>query len=100
MSVNELGLVLVTPKADVYKRQVSSELLSDNTAGLLRYLAGWFGPKYILTKNTLLLELLKGLETEVPLTAGKEAKELRMAMITKLNTAHSMVAVSYTHLQA
>ena len=40
---------------------VSSELLEDNTAGLLRYLAGWFGPKYVLTKNTLLLELLKKL---------------------------------------
>lgn len=34
---------------------VSSELLEDNTAGLLQYLANWFGPKYILTKNTLLL---------------------------------------------
>lgn len=89
----------VTYTVDKYgdRLPVSSELLSDNTAGLLRYLAGWFGPKYILTKNTLLLELLKGLETEVPLTAGKEAKELRMAMITKLNTAHSMVATLLTN---
>lgn len=76
---------------------VSSELLEDNTAGLLRYLAGWFGPKYVLTKNTLLLELLKKLETEVPLPAGSEAKTLRRAMIQKLNTAHSMGAALLTN---
>lgn len=76
---------------------VSAELLEDNTAGLLQYLAGWFGPKYILTKNTLLLSLLTGLETEVPLTAGSEAKELRRALITKLNTAHSMAATLLTN---
>lgn len=76
---------------------VSRELLEDNTAGLLRYLAGWFGPKYILTKNTLLLALLKELTTEVPLTAGSEAKELRRAMIRKLNTAHSSGAVLLTN---
>lgn len=76
---------------------VSAELLEDNTAGLLRYLAGWFGPKYILTKNTLLLELLAALEAETPLTAGSEAKELRRAMIQKLNTAHSMSAVLLTN---
>lgn len=69
---------------------VSRELLEDNTAGLLRYLAGWFGPKYVLTKNTLLLELLKKLEAEVALPAGGEAKALRKAMIQKLNIAHSM----------
>lgn len=76
---------------------VSSELLEDNTAGLLQYLAGWFGPKYILTKNTLLLSLLTALETEVALTAGSEAKELRKALITKLNTAHSMAATLLTN---
>lgn len=76
---------------------VSSELLEDNTAGLLQYLVGWFGPKYILTKNSLLIELLTGLETEVALTAGSEAKELRKALITKLNTAHSMAATLLTN---
>lgn len=76
---------------------VSSELLEDNTAGLLQYLAGWFGPKYILTKNTLLLGLLTALETEVALAAGSEAKELRKALITKLNTANSMAAILLTN---
>lgn len=76
---------------------VSAELLEDNTAGLLRYLADWFGPKYILTKNPLLLKLLEGLETTVSLTAGSEARDLRKAMIQKLNTAHSMGAVLLTN---
>lgn len=76
---------------------MSSELLEDNTAGLLQYLAGWFAPKYILTKNSLLLALLTGLSTEVALTAGSEAKDLRKAMIKKLNTAHSMSAVLLTN---
>ena len=76
---------------------VSSELLEDNTAGLLQYLANWFGPKYILTKNTLLLGLLTALETEVALTAGSEAKELRQAIITKLNSAHSKSAILLTN---
>lgn len=89
----------VTYTVDKYgdRLPVSSELMQDNTAGLLQYLAGWFGPKYILTKNTLLLELLKGLAVTVPLTAGGEAKALRKAMIAKLNTAHSMSAVLLTN---
>lgn len=76
---------------------VSAELLEDNTAGLLQYLANWFGPKYILTKNSLLIELLTGLTTEVALTAGSEAKELRQAIIKNLNTAHSKSAILLTN---
>lgn len=89
----------VTYTVDKYgdRLPVSAELLEDNTAGLLQYLAGWFGPKYILTKNTLLLSLLTALESEVPLNAGREAKELRKALITKLNTAHSMSATLLTN---
>lgn len=89
----------VTYTVDKYgdRLPVSSELLEDNTAGLLRYLAGWFAPKYILTKNTLLLALLTGLETEVALTSGSEAKALRKALIRSLNTAHSMGAVLLTN---
>lgn len=76
---------------------VSSELLEDNTAGLLRYLAEWFTPKYILTKNTLLLEILAGLEKSVSLPAGGEAKALRKAMIRQLNSAYSAGAVLLTN---
>ena len=76
---------------------VSAELLEDNTASLLQYLANWFGPKYILTKNSLLIALLTGLTTEVALTAGSEAKELRQAIIKNLNTAHSKSAILLTN---
>ena len=89
----------ITYTVDKYgdRLPVSSELLEDNTAGLLRYLAGWFAPKYIQTKNNLLLALLTGLTTEVALTADSEAKDLRKAMIKNLNTAHSMSAVLLTN---
>ena len=40
---------------------ISNELLEDNAAGLLAYAAAWFAPKYILTKNSLLLAFLEGL---------------------------------------
>lgn len=76
---------------------VSSELMEDNTVALLQYLAGWFGPKYILTKNTLLLGLLTGLKDPVALTAGQEAKTLRKALIKNLRTAHSMSAILLTN---
>lgn len=76
---------------------VSSELMEDNTAGLLQYLSDWFGPKYILTKNTLLLKLLKGLAAEEALPAGGEVKALKNALITKLNTAYSRSAVILTN---
>lgn len=76
---------------------VSHELLEDNVFNLLRYLGGWFGPKYVLTKNMLLLQLLNDLEKTVPLTAGSEAKDLRKALIRALNTAHSGSAVLLTN---
>lgn len=71
--------------------RISHELMEDNTANLLRYLASWWAPKYILTKNDLLLALLAGVE-KVDLTAGSEAKILKTSMITKLNTAHARAA--------
>lgn len=76
---------------------VSHELLEDNVFNLLRYLGGWFGPKYVLTKNMLLLQLLTALEKSVTLTAGSEAKALRKALIKELNTAHSGSAVLLTN---
>lgn len=76
---------------------ISNELLEDNSAGLLQYVADWFAPKYILTKNALLLPLLTGLQEPVALTAGSEDKILRQALITKLNTAHSRAATLLTN---
>lgn len=76
---------------------ISDELLDDNAANLLAYVAGWFAPKYILTKNSLLLPMLTGLETAVELAEGEEDKTLRGALITKLNTAHSRRALLLTN---
>lgn len=76
---------------------VSHELLEDNVFNLLRYLGDWFGPKYVLTKNMLLLQILTGLDKSVALTAGSEAKDLRKALIRNLNTAHSGSAVLLTN---
>jgi len=93
----KFGKVTYTVEKYGDRLPVSGELLRDNTAGLLRFLAGWFAPKYILTKNTLLLELLAGLEKTVELPAGEEAKALRKALIQKLNTAQSTGAVLLTN---
>lgn len=76
---------------------ISNELLEDESAGLLSYVAEWFAPKYILTQNALLLPLLTGLATTVTLTAGKEDQELRKALVTKLNTATSRAATLLTN---
>ena len=75
---------------------LSNELLEDEIAGLLQYLAEWFAPKYVLTKNALLLPLLTGL-TPVALTAGSEDKVLRQALIKNLNTANSRAATLLTN---
>ena len=78
---------------------VSSELMEDNTAGLIRYLAGWFGPKYIMTKNDLLLGILKALTfTAQSATDDKgKVKAIKTILNTKLNTAHSRGAVLLTN---
>lgn len=76
---------------------ISSELLEDETAGLLAYVAEWFAPKYILTKNALLVPMLTGLTKPVPLTAGSEDKVLRQALIKQLNTANSRGACLLTN---
>lgn len=78
---------------------VSSELMEDNTAGLIQYLAGWFGPKYILTKNDLLLTILKGMTftAQDAATDKDKVKAIKSILNTKLNTAHSRGAVLLTN---
>jgi HK97 family phage major capsid protein len=75
---------------------ISSELLEDESAGLLAYVADWFAPKYVLTKNALLLPLLTGLTKTVELT-GTPDKVLRQALVKQLNTAHSRAATLLTN---
>ena len=76
---------------------ISNELLEDESAGLLEYVAAWFAPKYILTQNSLLIPILNGLADPVTLTAGSEDKILRKALISKLNSANSRAATLLTN---
>lgn len=78
---------------------VSTELMEDNTAGLIQYLAQWFGPKYILTKNDLLLTILKGLTftAQTATTDKDKVKAIKSILNKSLNTAYSRGAVLLTN---
>lgn len=76
--------------------EISRELLADNTAGLLQYIAEWFGPRVVMTENALLLSLLDAL-TAKNFTAGKEMSELKSLLNKGLNTAISRNAVILTN---
>ena len=76
---------------------ISNDLLEDESAELMNYIAAWFAPKYVLTQNSLLLPLLTGLSKSVELTAGSEDKILRKALIQQLNTANSRAATLLTN---
>ena len=76
---------------------VSRELLEDESAELMNYIAAWFAPKYVVTQNSLLLPLLTALSNPVALTAGSEDKILRNALIKRLNTANSRAATLLTN---
>lgn len=70
---------------------VSSELMEDNTAGLMQYLAAWFAPKYILTKNDLLLSILRALPfvQQTATTDKDKVKAIKGILNKSLNTAYS-----------
>ena len=78
---------------------VSSELMEDNTAGLIQYLAQWFGPKYILTKNDLLLSILKKLTftAQTATTDKDKVKAIKSILNKSLNTAYSRGATLLTN---
>lgn len=75
---------------------VSQELLDDNTAGLLQYIADWFAPRAVMTENALLLGLLADVSSKT-FTAGKEISELKSVLNRTLNTAISKNAVIITN---
>lgn len=77
---------------------VSNELMAD-APGLIRELADWWTPKYILTKNDLILTLLHGLDMNA-LTGDTDAaqiKALKTLINTGLNTVHSKQASILTN---
>ena len=70
---------------------MSRELLDDEVAGLMAYLARWIGKKEVITENKLLITLLQAL-TEVDLTANSEFAEIKAVLNKGLDPAHSAVA--------
>lgn len=75
---------------------VSSELMEDNTAGLMTYLSRWFAKKSVNTENALLLGLLEGIAATA-LTAKKEMDELKKAIVKELDPAVSRNAKIITN---
>lgn len=75
---------------------ISNDLLADNTAGLLAYLARWFAQKGVLTENGVLYPMLSGLPmTEV--TANKEVAAIKKTLNVDLDPAISMDAKLITN---
>jgi HK97 family phage major capsid protein len=75
---------------------VSNELLSDNTANLMAYLARWFAKKGIITENILLKSLLDSLSAS-NLTVGKEIKDIKTAINKGLDPDIALNAVVLTN---
>lgn len=77
---------------------VSGELLEDYNA-ILSYLAAWFAPKFVLTKNMLILGQLN----KLPFTAltgdtdASQLKAMKHLLNVGLNTAHSKAATILTN---
>ena len=70
---------------------MSRELLDDEVAGLMRYLARWIGKKEVITENKLLIALLEAL-TETDLSANAEFAGIKKVLNKDLDPAHSAVA--------
>lgn len=85
--------VTFTLKQYADRLPISNQLLQD-VPGLLAYIAQWFGPKYILTKNDLILQLLnkQAFAAMEGATDAEKVKALKTLLNTGLNTAHSKAA--------
>lgn len=77
---------------------VSNELMADAPA-LIQYLAGWWTPKYIMTKNDLILTQLNALTLKIlaGATDAEQIKALKHMINTGLNTANSKKATILTN---
>jgi len=63
---------------------MSKELINDEDANLMAYLARWFARKGVITENTIILAELAKL-TAVAAAAGKEVEELKKAINVTLD---------------
>lgn len=70
---------------------ISNDLLADNNAGLMAYLARWGGKKSVITENINLLALLNTL-TGTALTSGKEIDEIKSVLNKTLDPAIARLA--------
>ncbi len=68
---------------------MSKELLSDEVANLLSYLARWFAKKGVLTENKIILDLLAAL-VATDLVAGKELAGIKTVLNKTLDPAISI----------
>lgn len=75
---------------------LSNDLLADETAGLMTYLANWMGRKSVLTENINLLALLGALSA-TDIAAGEEIKGLKTALNTALDPSISQTASILTN---
>lgn len=77
---------------------VSNELLAD-TSVLIPYLAGWWAPKYIMTKNNLILTKLNALTFSALAgdTDAAQIKAMKHLINTGLNTAYAKRATILTN---
>lgn len=77
---------------------VSNQLIQD-VDYLMTYLAGWFGPKLVLTRNDLILTMLKTLTftAQTASTDAAKVKAIKSILNKGLNTAHSRGAVLLTN---
>lgn len=77
---------------------VSGELMQ-NADGLMSYLAEWYAPRYVATKNSLILALLDALELKAITGANDAAKvkAIKSVLNKGLITAHSRLATLVTN---
>lgn len=75
---------------------ISNDLLADNTAGLLAYLARWFAKKGVLTENAVLYPMLSGLSA-TNVAVGKEITMIKLVLNGMLDPAISVDAKLITN---
>ena len=64
---------------------ISNDLLRDNDAGLLQYLARWMAKKAVITENMAILGILAAIESSTTLEAGQEIVGLKKALNVTLD---------------
>ena len=71
---------------------ISNDLLNDNDAGLMEYLARWMAKKAVITRNLLVLTKLKAL-APTPVAADGEIKAIKRVLNKGLDPAISRGAI-------